>query len=423
MSSDLKLGVSILAIGSEILDGRVQDSNSNFIAQELQKYGLTLDKILVCDDKVEEIIASIKFLERSCRFLIISGGLGPTTDDLTREGVSSFLEVPLIERPESIERLKILYAKRQRTLDPSNHKQALFPSTSKPIANNIGTAEGFHISKNLNAKSFDIFSLPGVPKELTPMFFDYVLPKIQDEYKVSQGYRRSFRIFGIPESDVGSKIKSLNLRDTIFVSYRASFPEIHITLKGNNPSEIDDAFIKCKNIIEESYIFVEDQEISLPETVCNLLLSSNITISVAESCTGGMLGSYLTSASGSSKYFLGGYMTYSNKRKTEDLLVSNETLSTYGAVSQECAIEMANGCRVKTGSDIAISITGIAGPEGGSQEKPVGTFYIAISDRTASYAERYFFLSDRAAIRKMASYRALDTIRRHIFPEKTVATS
>ena len=406
--------VAILAIGSEILDGRVQDTNSQFIASELSKLGIKLKRVMTCDDVLEEIVSSISFLAAESPYLILSGGLGPTTDDLTREAVAHWSNQPLIQLESSVTRLQELYAKRQRTLDPSNLKQALFPQTAAIIPNDIGTAEGFSVQ----AHHTQIFAVPGVPKELKPMFQQTILPVIQEQCQATPIARRSFRIFGLPESQVGSIIKGLNLSPDLFVSYRASFPEIHIVIKGKNPSAVDAAITLAKDAVGREYVFIEDTELGLPDAVGELLLRQPRTIAVAESCTGGMLGSLLTRLPGSSKFFLGGFITYANERKCSDLGVALETIKAYGAVSEQCAQEMAAGARAKTGADIALAITGIAGPDGGTPEKPVGTFYLGIATRDQCIAEKCFFLSDRAAIRTFAAYRALDAIRRIVATDK-----
>jgi nicotinamide-nucleotide amidase len=402
--------IAVLAIGSEILDGRVLDTNTNFIAQELTKLGLSLKISLICDDDELQIVDSLKYLSSQASFIIVSGGLGPTTDDLTRESIAKFTGKPLEERPESVQRLISLYEKRKRTFDPSNLKQAIFPNGSHIIANDVGTAEGFHIIHN----NLEIFSVPGVPKELKPMWYNYVLPKLTSKIKFDQIYRESFRIFGLPESVVGQTINSLGLPNSITVSYRAHFPEIHVVIKGTNQDEVLNCAKKSKDAIQNEYIFIENQELSLPETVCELLASANVSVSVAESCTGGLLGSYLTNTAGASRYFSGGYITYANDRKIQDLNVPKPILAAYGAVSEDTAKAMADGCRQKTGTDFGLSITGIAGPDGGSEDKPVGTFYVGLSSASGTFANKYFFLSDRKAVRVMAAYRALETLRRVI---------
>ena len=402
--------IAVLAIGSEILDGRVLDTNTNFIAQELTKLGLTLKLSLICDDDESQIIESLKYLSSQASFIIVSGGLGPTTDDLTRESIAKFVDCPLEERQESVQRLINLYEKRKRTFDPSNLKQAIFPKGANIISNDVGTAEGFHICKS----NLEIFSVPGVPKELKPMWHNYVLPKLTSKIKFSPIFRESFKIFGLPESVVGQLINSLDLPTSITVSYRAHFPEIHVVIKGTNQQEVVHSANLSKDIIKSEYIFVENQELSLPETVCQLLDLSNVSVSVAESCTGGLLGSYLTNPPGASRYFSGGYITYANDRKICDLDVPKSILAAYGAVSEDTAKAMALGCRQKTGTDYGLSITGIAGPDGGSEDKPVGTFYVGLSSASGTFANKYFFLSDRKAIRVMAAYRALETLRRVI---------
>ena len=409
---DKKNNVSVLAIGSEILDGRVQDTNSQFIAKILSNEGIQLEKVLICDDIESHIVDSLQFLAKHSKFIIVSGGLGPTTDDLTRESIAKFFNVEIETRPTSITRLEKLYAKRNRVLDPSNHKQAQFPVGATIIDNDVGTAEGFQMTGTVQGETVQIFSVPGVPKELKPMFHAAIFPTIKKACATIPIYRRSFRTFGLPESNVGATIKALNFPDEIFVSYRASFPEIHIVVKGKNEAQINDAVAAAKSAVGNEFIFIEDQELSLPQAVGALLLQQSKTVSIAESCTGGLLGSFLTQTPGSSKYFSGGYICYANERKMQDISVPAEIIENYGAVSKECAEQMANGCRAKTNSNIAISITGIAGPDGGSDEKPVGTFFIGVSTRKKTYTFKHFFLSDRKAVQLFASFQALDYLRR-----------
>jgi nicotinamide-nucleotide amidase len=405
-----KLGVSFIAIGSELLDGRVLDTNSKFIAEELSKVGLSLKSSIICDDVKEEIIDSLNYSTKNSNFIVITGGLGPTSDDITRDVVAEYVGSNLTEFSDSKERLIALYEKRKRVMDPSNLKQTFFPKNSKIILNSVGTAEGFHTYLN----DINIFVCPGVPKEFKPMWKDYILPYLKTHVELPPIYRKSFRVFGLPESNIGSIIKSLEIPKSIFVSYRANFPEIHVTMKGTETLLVDKYIEIAKDKIGREYIFIEDQEKTLPEVICEHLLNSNITISVAESCTGGLLGSYLTKLPGSSKYFSGGFLTYSNELKKNCLSVKEETLNNFGAVSENTAIEMAENCRLKTNSDIGISITGIAGPGGGSEEKPVGTFYVGLSLENKIFAKHFFFLSEREGIRLMAVYQALDLIRRNV---------
>lgn len=403
--------ISVLAIGSEILDGRVLDTNSQFISTHLTNLGIGLHRTIVCDDIEEEIVSCLDFLAKDSTYIIVTGGLGPTSDDLTREAIATYTKCPLQFQKDSLDRLKKRFVERGRPFDPANEKQAFFPSSSKIIPNPVGTAEGFILSTG----QLTIASFPGVPKEMHPMFTDHLLPLIKAAHDGSAPIaRRSFRVFGVPEATIGRKIHSLNLPDTVVISYRATFPEIHIVLKSTDKSAVDAAWQASMESIGHDFIFTTDTVRNLPEEVLEELKKNNKTIAVAESCTGGMVGMHLTSIPGSSVAVVGGFITYSNQLKIDLLGVSAETLSRYGAVSSETACEMARGCLSKSGANFALSITGVAGPDGGNEEKPVGTFYIGLATESGVKAYKHFFPSDRASIRKYATYVALDTLRRSL---------
>ena len=404
--------VSLLAIGSELLDGRVHDTNCQFASDYLTRSGIQIDQFLFCDDEEGEIVEALHFLSRRATCVITSGGLGPTTDDLTREAVALFAGLPLYKDSRSVERLHQLFAEKKRVFDPSNEKQALFPEGATIIPNSSGTAEGFTIE----TKGIFIASLPGVPSEFRGMFLETVLPEVKRRSPDAVPVHRSgFRIFGLPESTCGNRIRTA--LGTVWqypVSYRASFPEIHVILKAPSLIEAEEASRIAISAVGEEFVFTRNPDESLPEALHKLLLSAGETISVAESCTGGMLGMHLTSQSGSSSYFLGGALTYSNALKESLLGVNSSTLEIHGAVSGETACEMAEGIRRNTGASIGLSITGIAGPDGGSETKPVGTFFIGFSTRQETTSYRFFLLSHRHNVRKFASFCALDLLRRHL---------
>lgn len=403
--------ISVLAIGSEILDGRVLNTNSQYISRELSLLGLSLHLSLVCDDVENEIIDALSYLSNTSDLIVVTGGLGPTTDDLTREAIAAFTNNALKKNDASFERLKKRFEDRKRFLDPSNEKQSFFPENSTIIPNPVGTAEGFIVSYN----KITICSVPGVPNELYSMFESDILPIIKNRTSFNDTLsRKTFKIFGIPEATVGRKIQSLQLPTSITVSYRAAFPEIHIVLKSKSASDLGDAFTRSVAVIGEEYIFTKNTDKNLPECVGEVLIERKETVSVAESCTAGMLGMHCTAAAGSSRYFVGGFLTYTNDLKEKLLSVTPQTLKLHGAVSEETAGEMSAGCRKKSGSTYGVSITGVAGPNGGSDEKPVGTFCIGISSPTLTKAHRFYFPSDRASIRKYSTYVALDVLRRTI---------
>jgi len=417
--------VALLTIGSEILDGRVVDTNSAYLCALLTNLGITVTGISSCDDAIPDVHDLLSHLLKQAACVIVTGGLGPTSDDLTREAVASFIGEDIVLNPASLERLKGLYAVRQRTFDPSNAKQATFPSGAEIIPNPVGTAEGFRVSTSEGAY---IICLPGVPRELRAMIDGTVLSMLKKEMVVRKSpifEQRAARIFGLPESLIGSKVVELNLGEAIKVSYRASFPEVHLLIRGVN-QPLDVALGRISAALGADHVYSSDLEIGMPETVVSLLTGSGQTIAVAESCTGGMLGELLTTVAGASECFLGGVIAYSNNLKRSLLNVSQESLTNHGAVSHKTALEMALGARLATQSSIAVSITGIAGPERASiapaeilapgvpvgPEKPVGSFFIGLSTPEGEKSYRFFFSSSRGLIRKFAAYKALDVVRR-----------
>lgn len=405
--------VSVLVTGSEVLDGRVLDTNSHYVGEQLSRLGLRLGNVLSCDDDLSEMARCLSFLTEQNRIVITSGGLGPTADDLTRKAVADFCGVPLEHDTEAVKHLEEFFARRNRILEESNLQQALLPRGSTIIANPVGTAPGF-IARARNGAL--IMSLSGVPHEFTRMFDDTVLPKILSELADAQIQKvAGMKIFGLPESVVGKLIKKLDLPREISVSYRAFFPEVHIALKGF----VDDIrLLEMRNRVHDAlghdFVFTHDLEGSFEASVLRALISKHKTIATAESCTGGIISAMLTNQPGSSSVFLGGVCSYSNDAKEIVLGVRSETLSTFGAVSSEVAEEMAGGVRKKLAASVGLSVTGIAGPDGGSTEKPVGTFFIGVSLEERTFSQRYFYVGSRSTIRRFAAYAALDVVRRSL---------
>ena len=409
--------VAILLTGSELLDGRVFDTNSHYLCQKFAEIGIEVSTVLTCDDKLSSIVSSLQYLSERAHAIIISGGLGPTTDDLTREAVSSFTGAALVLNEEILTELKGRYEKRGRVLSPTNTKQALIPEGGDVVPNPVGTAAGFSLRyQGADGKEKILYTLPGVPHELKAMFEITVFPSLTAFLGHKTGIRKKgFRLFGIPESVVGHKIEGCKLPEEITVSYRAALPEIHVILKTSSPTlNLDSYFEKVKEAVGKAYIFTEDLECNLPTHLHHLFLEKKLTIAVAESCTGGLVGGLLTECSGSSEYFLGGVISYSNELKQELLGVRGATLTTHGAVSVETAREMAIGVRERCGSAIGLSVTGISGPTGGSEEKPVGTFFVGIADEKGVAVYHYLFINDRQRARRFEAYAAIEVVRRRL---------
>jgi nicotinamide-nucleotide amidase len=407
--------ISYLSIGSELLDGRVIDTNSVFMSRSLIPLGIDVAARISTDDRIEDIISALSYLSKISDCIIVTGGLGPTTDDLTREAISEFTRCPLLLNEESLEKLKRLYEIKKRNFDTSNEKQSLFPKTSKIILNPVGTAPGFSIEHLEQDKKVLLIALPGVPRELVAMFEDSVLPLLKDRLPLEQEpllHNHLLCVYGLPESVIGSKVTALSLPKEIKISYRAMFPEVHVQLRGRG--NIGKYAQQIVEVLGEDNVYAENVTTTLGENIHALLIESQKTVAVAESCSGGMLSEILTLKSGASKFFLGSIVAYDNTVKAKLLSVSSQTLEQHGAVSHKAAAEMALGVRTALGSDFGISITGIAGPQGGTDDKPVGTFFIGLSTPQELISFRAFFHSERDLIRKYSAVKAIDILRRKI---------
>jgi nicotinamide-nucleotide amidase len=405
--------VSILCTGSEILDGRIDDSNSRFLIQALEELGVHAGQILACRDDIASIRKSIEFLLSHSRLLIISGGLGPTSDDVTREAVAEFAGHPLYLDAQALTDLKDLYQRRKRNFDSSNTKQAQFPQGSVVLKNPVGTAAGFRLDAGAGKQ---IFVVPGVPHELKRMFNDHIAPIIRHEFGTATAQpSRYLHVFGLPESKVGELVERNPVPPGISISYRAHYPEIIIKISSDDASAPVAEFTEhAKEAIGKDFIFSELPEQTFDQALHSLLSEKGKTIALAESCTGGLLGSLLTSNPGSSKYFLGGVIAYSNEIKSSQLHVPRDLIDSKGAVSVEVAECMAKGARDVFSSDLGVSITGIAGPEGGSTEKPVGTFFVGFASHDRTQAFHCFAAASRNMLRTFASFTALDIVRRYL---------
>ncbi len=404
--------VSILATGSELLDGRVVDTNSNFVAKELAERGLKLKRVLVVDDDMSELVQGLRELSTVSDFIITSGGLGPTSDDLTRDMVAAFFGVGLAEHPDAFAHLESFFAKRARVLDSQNRKQALLPVGASMVPNANGTAPGFAMTKDGGPT---VVSLSGVPREFKPMFLDTVLPMIEaSSGGIEPIQRPTLKTFGLPESTVGRLIEGLKLPKEIVVSYRAAFPEVHLVLKAPKSFDLAPYVVAAREVLQKDTIFSEEPAENFLTSLQKLLLSKGLTVATAESCTGGMVSELLTRSPGSSAVFHGGVVAYSNEIKERVVGVSRETLDTMGAVSAETVRELAKNVRERFKTSIGVSISGVAGPDGGTDAKPVGTFYVGISSEVRSFEMKCLYVSERQNVRSYASYVALDLVRRAV---------
>jgi nicotinamide-nucleotide amidase len=412
----MTFSVSILATGSELLDGRVVDTNSNFVARELAEIGLKLKRVLLVDDDMDELLAGLRELSAVSQFVITSGGLGPTSDDLTRDFIARFFNDGLSEFPAARKHLEEFYQKRGRVLDATNIKQAFLPTSSSMIPNEIGTAPGFTMrGPGAGARPITVCSLSGVPREFTKMFKESVFPLIKEQAgAVKPICRHSFKTFGVFESVAGALVQGCALPSSITVSYRAAFPEVHVTLKAPQGVDLVEPAAKVRTVLHSGVVYTEKADQSFVQRVHEILETHKMTVATAESCTGGMIASYLTETAGSSGVFHGSVVSYDNSVKERVLHVRPETLAAHGAVSAETVREMAQHVREMMGTTYGVAISGIAGPGGGSPEKPVGTFYVGVCGPKRAFEGRYFYANERRMVRQYATYVALDLLRREV---------
>jgi len=409
----MTFSVSILATGSELLDGRVLDTNSHFVARELSERGLKLKRVLCVDDDIDELLAGLRQLTEVSQLVITSGGLGPTSDDLTRDLLAAAAGVSLVEFPNARAHLESFYRARGRVVDSTNLRQALLPEGAEMIPNPIGTAPGFIVRVGTSI----VCSLSGVPREFQRMFNETVLPLVVSKAGLTETIqRRSFKVFGLPESLVGAKVEDLALSKEVTVSYRAAFPEVHVTLKCSGATRLlDEAAAAVRGVFApHGFIFTEDPKITLLQSVHALLLANGLTVATAESCTGGMVGQFLTQQPGSSGYFRGGVLAYSDEVKRRELGVPETLISSHGAVSAEVVAVMAEAARSKFKTDYALAVSGVAGPDGGSDAKPVGTVYLGVASSAGVLTRLCFYASERENVRRYSSLAVLDMLRRSI---------
>ncbi|HXM97510.1 MAG TPA: competence/damage-inducible protein A [Candidatus Dormibacteraeota bacterium] len=419
----------IIAVGSELLTPDRLDTNSLFLTEELNKLGIeVIRKTIVGDDR--ELLAETfrEALER-VPLIITSGGLGPTEDDLTRETLAEVLGRKLVRDEGILGYIEGRFRSLGREMPAVNVRQAMVPEGAEALHNPRGSAPGLW----LEDAGRTIALLPGPPRELKPMFREHVLPRLERRASGVRMFHRELRVAGMGESAVEQRIKHIYTRHPeVNTTILAAPGEIQIHLRiwtedAKHAEKILDEIVKGIEIALTDRIFSHEGK-ALEEVVGNLLIQNRATISAAESCTGGLLAQRLTSIAGSSAYFLGGVVCYSNDLKTAWVDVPPEIILSKGAVSAEVAVLLAEGIRRRTNSVIGVGITGIAGPGGGSEEKPVGTVHVAISHAAGVKERAAVYPGDRDTIRFHASQTALDMIRIHLLyngkdPAKKIHTA
>jgi nicotinamide-nucleotide amidase len=397
--------VEIIAVGSEMLTPFRADTNSLYLTRTLEEYGYAVTAKTIIGDDLQGIADTFDHAFARADVVIATGGLGPTVDDLTRDALAAFLKVPLRLDQEVMDRIAARFAKRGIRMPEVNRKQAMIPEGGVVLPNHNGTAPGIY----LKAHGKDIFLLPGPPFELEPMWERYGLPLLPRE---SSLLRKSFRVAMLPESQVDEMLAPVHkhLKSVQYTILAAPAQiEIHLTTPESSLQELEMAAAQVREILGTS-IYSEQQQ-ALEEIVGDLLKKRGKTVAVAESCTGGSLAQRFTNVPGSSVYFERGVVTYSNRSKTELLQVPAALIAEHGAVSEPVAAAMAEAVRRLAGVDYALSVTGIAGPDGGTADKPVGVVFIGLAFDGGCNVKRYHFPGNRERIRYASTQAALNMLR------------
>jgi nicotinamide-nucleotide amidase len=416
MTNHRRTKIEILAVGSEMLTPYHLDTDSLFLTRHLNQLGFRVSYKTVVGDDPDDLAACIRTAMRRSDVIFFIGGLGPTQDDRTREVLASALEKGLIFQEHLWDQIQDRFRRRGISISDVNRKQAFIIEGSDPLENLNGTAPGLW----LQAGGRTIVLLPGPPRELEPMVLNQVLPRLRG---MREGFqiRRMLKLAGVSESRIEDRISDLYPVDSqdFDVTVLASPGQIDIHLTAFSELSEDDAEQKLMRPVDamierlgEDVFTVRDEE--LEDVIGNLLSKEGATLAVAESCTGGLLGHRITNVSGSSAYFLEGVQSYSNEAKIRLLGVPPSLLENHGAVSPEVAAAMADNIRAGSGATYGLSITGIAGPTGGSKIKPVGLVYISLAGPDETQTEKNLFLGDRITVKQRASQSALDMLRRRL---------
>jgi nicotinamide-nucleotide amidase len=409
-------GATVVTIGNELLSGAVIDSNSATIAQRLLSIGIPVEQMVTVGDDKVHIEEMVKGLVGISGLAIVTGGLGPTDDDITAETAATALEKELVLDKGSLNHIEEIFNKYGLEMTPNNERQAFIPEGALVVPNPMGTAPGFVVEEMGTVIVF----LPGVPRELERMLDDTVVPLLREKRKDRDLYRtRTLKIFGLSEAKMGQTIEGVvEGAKGVCLASLPSYPEnrLQITASGKDLEGVDRALAELERRIRERlgvFVFGVDEQ-SHESVVGDLLRSKGLTLAVAESCTGGLISHRLTNIPGSSDYFKRGIMAYSNEAKEDLLKVPKETIKQHGVVSNEVAEAMAQGVRKTSKTSIGLGVTGIAGPGGGSPQCPVGTVCIALSDEEETLSREYRFWGGRENVKILAASMTIDCIRRHL---------
>ncbi len=415
-ATKLTMQAEIITIGDEILIGQIIDTNSAWIAQQLNGVGIDVARITSISDTKEAIKHALDAVLPDTKLILLTGGLGPTKDDITKHTLATYFGLQLEFVPEVYAHIERLFESMGRTPAPRNRHQAEVPKGCRILFNDMGTAPGMLFVQN--DKYF--VSLPGVPYEMKFLIEKRLLPIVEKELIRQHIMHRTLLTVGLPESELADKLSDFEEHLPAFIKMaylpRPGMVRLRLTARGNDEAELQNGLIaseeKLHAILGSSIYGTEKQR--LEEIVGDLLVTRKETIATAESCTGGYIAHLITSVSGSSLYFMGSVLAYANAVKTNELGVEETVLTDYGAVSEQVVKQMAEGVRLKLGTTWALATSGIAGPDGGTDEKPVGTVWLALAGPDGTIAKKYLFGKDRMRNIKKSAFMALDLLRNEL---------
>lgn len=416
------VNATIITIGDELLIGQTIDTNSAYIAQELNKIGIWVKRRIAIGDLEDEIIAALEEQTNSSKLIILTGGLGPTRDDVTKAALCKYFKSELVVDKTALQNVKNIFARLQRPLIDRNLKQAEVPNNCFVLQNERGTAPGMWFENG----GVVYISLPGVPNEMRGIIENTVIPKLKEHFTLPQIIHKTAVTIGQGESVIAEIIADWEaaLPSHIKLAYLPHYRmvKLRLTARGKDKDilkkEVERYFNELQALVKAW--LVADEDISIVEVLGRMLDEKKKFIATAESCTGGYIAHLLTSRSGSSGYFKGSVVSYAYEAKENVLGVKHETLAKWGAVSEETITEMARGVVKLLNVDYAVATSGIMGPEGGTKEKPVGTIWIAVASRNKVKAQKHFAHLDRQRNIEMTGLLALDMLRRFILSEEGI---
>lgn len=403
----------IITIGDEILLGQILDTNSQYMATRLTGIGVEVIEMLTIPDRPEKIAEMVDYAVKRAQLVLITGGLGPTKDDVTKKVLTDYFGGHLVFNEEAFTWLKELLMGRGIALNENNRSQAILPDNCRLLRNFKGTASGMWFEK----QGKDVISMPGVPFEMEHLMEVYVIPGLREKYPHLELVYRVIKVYDIPESELAEKLEIWEdaLPEGLDLAYLPSpgLVKLRLTAKGKAVGMLDAYYSTLKDVLR-GLRFVEGEDTSVEKQIGEMLKERKLSLATAESCTGGYIAHLLTSVAGSSDYFKGSVVAYSNEMKENVLKVNAEDIRLYGAVSETVVKQMAEGVKQITGADCAVATSGIAGPGGGTLEKPVGTVWIGVSTPDKTIARKFVFSFTRERNIAKAAVKALDMLMEEI---------